>query len=98
MDALEKDQEKPVEMNLQELPDYMTLRQNRMKEKKAKQLNYTLDITNGLPKPNYKNVKSKLHDSIVPDAVEKSLHNQIQFLKDQSQLADTPFISSLKTA
>ena len=71
-------------MNLTELPDYMTLRKNRINEKKARQLNYTLDSTNNFPKPDYKSVKSKLQDSIVPDAVEQSLHKQIQFLKDQS--------------
>ena len=69
-------------MNLTELPDYMSLRKNRIDTNKAKQLNYTLTITNNLPKPNYKSVKSKLHESIVPDGVERSLQNQIKFMKD----------------
>lgn len=74
----------PMDINLTELPDYMTLRRNRMNENKAKQLNYTLKITNNMPKPDYKNAKSKLSESIVPDDVERSLHNQIQFMKDQA--------------
>ena len=53
----------------------MTMRRRRMDEKKAKRLHYTLEITEKLYKPNYKQVKSKLAESIVPDDVERSLQN-----------------------
>ena len=91
-------QDEPVEVDLKALPDYMTMRRNQLAEKKAKKLSYTLDITSSLPKANYKKVKSKLHEQALPTDVEQSLQRQIQFMKDQQQLADTPFISSLKTA
>ena len=75
-EALERDQSKEAQnVNINELPDYMTLRRKRIDEKKAKKLHYTLEITDKLFKPNYKTVKSKLAESIVPDDVEQSLQN-----------------------
>ena len=52
---------------MNELPDYMTLRKNRINMKKSTQLNYTLNITNSLPRPDYRSVKSRLNDSMLPD-------------------------------
>lgn len=76
----------------------MTLRRNKIEKKKAAHLNYSLAITNTFYKPDYKSVKSKLHENEMPGDVEKKLHQQLQYMKDQAQLADTPFISSLRTA
>lgn len=66
-------QDEPVEVDMKALPDYMTMRRNKMAEKKAKKLSYTLEITSTLPKPNYKKVNSKLKESVVPTDVEQSL-------------------------
>ena len=58
----------------------MTYRRDKIKEKKNMKVQYTLDITDNLPKPNYSKVKSKLKDANVPDEVEKTLHDQIRFI------------------
>ena len=76
-------QDEPVEVDMKALPDYMTMRRNKIAEKKAKKLSYTLDITSCLPKPNYKKASSKLKESVVPSDVEQSLQKQIKYMKDQ---------------
>lgn len=56
----------------------MTLRRNRIAEKKTGKCNYTLDITESLPRPNYKEIKSKINEVNIPDVVENSLKQQIK--------------------
>lgn len=67
-------QQRPVQkIDLNKLPDYMTYRRKKLEEKKNMKVNYTLDITSALPRPNYAKTKSKIVDMVVPDDIEKSL-------------------------
>ena len=51
----------------------MTYRRKKLEEKRNMKVNYTLDITSALPRPNYGKTKSKIVDMVVPDDIEKSL-------------------------
>jgi len=67
--------EKQPSVDVRQLPDYMQMRQKRIDEKKRKEVRYTLEITQNLPKPNFKAVKSKLVHPVLPDAIESSLQS-----------------------
>ena len=54
-------------MERDKLPDYMTYRRNKVKEKKNMKINYTLEITKNLPKQNFSKTKSKISKTIIPD-------------------------------
>ena len=53
------------------LPDYMTYRRTKLKEKKNMKINYTLEITKNLPKQDFSKTRSKLQEAYVPDLIEK---------------------------
>ena len=55
------------------LPDYMTYRRTKLKEKKNMKINYTLEITKNLPRQDFSKTRSKLQEAYVPDPIEKQL-------------------------
>ena len=55
---------------MNKLPDYMTYRKQKLNERKNMKINYTLQITNNLPKPDFSKTKPKYDFNAVPDVVE----------------------------
>ena len=60
-------------IDVDKLPDYMTYRRQKLNERKNMKINYTLQITQNLPKPDFSKTKAKYDFNAVPDMVEKSL-------------------------
>lgn len=76
----------------------MTYRNDKLKKKKNQKINYTLDITQNLPRPNYTKLKSKFQREPISDALESQLKAQVKAIKDNIELKDNAFIDSLKRA
>ena len=60
-------------IDVDKLPDYMTYRRQKLNERKNMKINYTLQITQNLPKPDFSKTKAKYDFNAVPDIVETSL-------------------------
>lgn len=91
-----KGETRPEDIDITKLPDYMTLRRRRIQAKRVGKVKYTLELTNAMPKPDYKNAKSRINDSNMPDDVEESMQKQVKFMQEMNDLKDNSFLQSLK--
>ena len=80
------------------MPDYMTYRKERIAKRKGNKIQYTLEITQNLPKPNFNKARAKILRSHVPDALENQLKEQVIKAKENQELKDNAFMVALKKA